>query len=142
MNFKEFLQETEQNKDVESMLQKLPKRHQNLVKSYKFKYIPTNTLKNDKTHVGEIDEKGKTITVAAPWNYGREFTTLHEIAHMIWDYLLTDDEKENWKKIFKKEKHKQGAEESFCMAYANTYASHKDVEHTHDTWEKFIKGIK
>lgn len=145
MNFKAFLLETEEkNIDVKAMLKKLPLKHQSLLKGYKFKYLPSNTLKKSDDHVGVVDEDKKIITIAAPWNYGRQFTTLHEIGHLVWQYGMKEKEKNNWKKIAKKTKRKQrlGVEELFCMAYANHYADHKDVIHTHDTWDEFIKGIK
>jgi hypothetical protein len=138
MNFKRFIESKEQNQ-VEKTLDKLPKVHRELVKNYKIKFTPKITLKNDPKHIGSIDDK--EIIIAAPWNYGREFTTLHEIGHLIWGELLDKDIKTKWKKIVKKTKNKQNqnSEELFCMAYANYYSKNKITIHDHEEWNKFIK---
>ena len=143
MDFKEFFTEaTEYEKDVKATLKKLPKSHQALVAGYKFKFQPGNALRGDSGHVGILNPKNKTLTIAAPWNYPREFTFLHEIAHQLWELLNSDKQKE-WKAIVKrtKEKQKQSAEELFCMAYANTYANNQITIHDHPEWEKFIKAL-
>ena len=140
--------------DVKATLSKIPKSHFHLVKQYKFHIQDGNTLNNDKKHVGEIDEKNKKITVAAPWNYGREFTILHEVAHAVWKYKMTPDLKKEWEQLIKKtkkemmEKNKenkdsidQNPEELFSMAYANTYAKHKNETYAHDAWNNFIKAV-
>jgi len=143
MNFKEFLEraDTYENNAKET-LKKLPKRHRALVKSYKFKFISSPTL-SDGENVGFIDEKKKTITIAAPWNYGREFTFLHEIGHTVWKYLVDKDMRKAWTQIVKRTKNKQDQnnEELFCMAYANEYANHQDVIHNHPEWSRFIKAL-
>ena len=143
MNFKTFL-ESEYNKEVKETLQKVPKKHQALVKGYKYKFQPGNTLKNDGEHIGFVDEENKVITIAAPWNYGREYTFLHEMGHLVWKYFMDKGLKKKWQKVLKntkEEKQNQGDEELFCMAYANHFAKNKISIHSHDEWDKFIKSI-
>lgn len=143
MNFKKWLI-TENKNDIKKTLGKIPRKHYSLIKKYKIKLEPDNTLKNDKDHIGFIDEKNKKIKVAAPWHYGREFTLLHEIAHSVWKYLVSSKNKKKWKKIVKntKNKQKQNDEELFCMAYANYYAKNKIEIHNHEKWNEFIKLLK
>tara|TARA_Y100000034_G_C6887851_1_gene407873 strand:- start:599 stop:1030 length:432 start_codon:yes stop_codon:yes gene_type:complete len=142
MNFRNFLERSEEKMNVEKTLTNIPKAHRALVKDYKFKYTSNNTMKGDSEHIGEVDPDKKKITVAAPWNYGREFTTLHEIGHMVWATLPPAKQK-SWNKICKgtKGKQDQNHEELFCMAYANTYAKHKIEIHNHPEWDKFIKSL-
>lgn len=145
-SFKIFLEMEEEEKNVKKTISKLPKGHQKLLNGYKFKFTPGNTLKNDKEHIGYI-YKDK-IVVAAPWNYGREFTTLHEIAHLVYEYKMTKELKKEWESLF--EKHKkdlpkssaldQNSEEIFCMVYAATYAKHPPATYLHDYWQEFIKN--
>jgi hypothetical protein len=68
---------------------------------------------------------------------------LHEIAHRVWEHILTPEMKKEWEGIVKQtdKKQNQGAEELFCMAYANQYCKNKVVIHDHPEWEKFIKGL-
>lgn len=138
--FKIFL-ESEVENNVKKMISKLPKGHQKLLKGYKFTYTPNNTLKGDDEHIGYI-YKDK-IVVAAPWNYGREFTTLHEIGHLVYEYKMTSKLKKEWEEIVKKTKNKQkqNPEELFCMAYACFYAKHKIKVHDHPEWHDFIKKL-
>jgi hypothetical protein len=144
MDFKEFmLSEDVCMSDVNKTLKKVPKKHRNLVRGFKYCFQPGNTLKGDNKHIGFIDEKKKTITIASPWNYGRGYTLLHELGHAVWKHILDNKKKKEWKRIVKntKKKQRQGAEELFCMAYANTYAERKIQIHSHDSWDKFIKSI-
>jgi hypothetical protein len=150
MNFKLFLMEAGTfDTDLKESLKKLPKKHQNLVKGYKFKSHPENTIKGDKGACGLIDEKKKEITVAAPWNYGREYTFLHEIGHLVWKYLMSEDKREQWGKLAEKIKSKnkknsslnQIDEELFCMGYAAAYCNQPVVAFDHDSWIDFIKKI-
>jgi len=85
----------------------------------------------------------RTVTIAAPWNYGREFTFLHELAHKVWENLVDEKMRNEWVALVKRTKHKmqQNAEELFCMAYANHYAKNKIEIHNHPEWEKFIKKL-
>lgn len=149
MNFKIFLENLENySADVKQSIKGLPKNHAALIKGYKIKFEPNNTLKNDSGHIGFIDEEKKTIVIAAPWNYGRNFTLLHEIAHAVWKYKVNEEKKKEWKKLFLKEKKKmkhkslnQNAEEIFAMAYANFYSKHKLLTYNNEKWNDFIKSI-
>lgn len=152
--FRSFLQESEEKENVKKMISKLPKKHQKLLHGYKFKYTSGNTLSGDDGHIGVI-YKDK-ITVASPWNYGREFTTLHEIAHLVYEYLMDKKLKKEWEALFAKYKTKQmktlkgheiktdalnqNAEEIFCMAYAAAYAKHPPVVYHVPQWIDFIKN--
>jgi hypothetical protein len=140
LNFKIYLKENEQ--DIKSTLNNIPKNHVKLLKNFKIKYTCNNTLDFDKKHVGII--KNKKITVCAPWNYSRQFTTLHEIAHLVWCKILDKKNKEEWKKIIKQTGNKtkeKDPEELFCMAYANYYSSHKLTTYRDKEWEKFIQSV-
>jgi hypothetical protein len=142
MNFKDFLTESYIS-DVKKTLGKIPKKHASLLRGYKFKFEGGNELKGDKDHIGFIDEEKKLVTIAAPYNYGREFTLLHEIGHAVWKYFVSKELRKQWMSIVEKTKHKQsqGAEELFAMAYANTYAKNKIEIHNHPEWESFIRNI-
>ncbi len=144
--FKHFLLvelSKEQEKDIESSLAKLPKKHRELIKGYKFKFQPGNTLKGDGEHVGIINPVTKTVTIAAPWNYPREFTFLHELGHKVWEFFVNEKMRKEWDCIVKRTKHKQkqNAEELFCMAYANHYAKNQIEIHNHPEWDKFVKKL-
>ena len=129
--------------DVRKTLRKVPKKHSALIKGYKFIFQPDNSLKNDSDHIGYIDEEKKTITLAAPYNYGREFTLLHELGHCVWKYIVSEKHRKKWMEIVEKTKNKQnqGAEELFSMGYASTYAKNKISIHDHPEWEKFIRDL-
>jgi hypothetical protein len=150
MNFKSFLESEEKN-NVEKLLQRLPKSHRRLLDGYKFTYTPNNTLNGDKDHIGYI-HKDK-IVVAAPWNYSRSFTTLHEIAHLVWEYLMDKKARSEWSTLIKSTKQKQidkfekeaqkdalrqGDEEVFCMSYAATYSNHPPIIWINKDWQDFI----
>lgn len=149
--FKLFVEtQTEEEKNVQALIKKLPKGHQKLLKGYKFKYQGGNTLKGDDGHIGVIFKD--KITVAAPWNYGREFTTLHECAHLIFEKLMTTQLKKSWSSLVKKtiseqiknnpktkSALKQNDEELFCMAYATTYTKHAPKTYFNTEWQEFIK---
>lgn len=138
--FKLFL-ESEEEKNVKSTLLKLPKKHQNLINGYKIKFTPGNTLKGDSQHIGYI-HKDKVV-VAAPWKYGREFTFLHEIAHLVYEKLFTPELKKEWEKVAKKnpQQNQDNAEENFAMAYAGYYmGEHSPKLHSHPEWDSFIKN--
>jgi hypothetical protein len=147
MRFKSFIEQHltsgEEVNDIKTLLNKLPKLHGQLVKGFTWKFQPGNTLHGDDEHIGYMDDKSKEIAVAAPWNYGREFTILHEIAHRVWEDIVPDDMKHEWGEIVKntKEKQPQSEEELFCMAYANHYAKNKISIHDHPEWDDFIKRL-
>ena len=148
-SFKEFiLSEISYQKnggDIKKTLAKLPKSHQILTKSYKIDFHGDNNLKGDEENVGSLDMHTKKIVVASPWNYGREWTILHEIAHLVYEKYIQGNKKleKQWAQIVKgtKDKANQNAEELFCHAYANAYAKNKIEIHNHPEWDAFIKGV-
>ena len=135
---------TEEEKNIQTTLSRVPQDHADLIKGYKYRWQAGNTLKGDEGHIGIINPNNKTITIAAPWNYGREYTLLHELAHKVWEYFVPRKMKLFWKKIVNQTKHKmqQNAEELFCMAYANHFAKNKILIHTHKDWDAFIEKVK
>ncbi len=150
-NFKIFLEKTEEEKNVNQLISRLPKNHKKLLNKYKFIYTCGNTLNGDKQHVGYI-HKNK-IVVAAPWNYSREFTTLHEIAHLFFEKLMTSKLKKEWSILIKKTMPEQiknnlktksslnqNDEEIFCMVYAATYAKYAPQTYINKEWQEFIKN--
>lgn len=144
MEFRTFLAESE-NSDFQQTLKRLPKSHQKLVKGYSLHFQSGNGLKNDTQHIGVVDPNKKTITIAAPWRYGREMSVLHEVGHLVWQ-TLSHSQKEQWKRIVKKTKiekeFRQKEEELFCMGYGATYSTHPPTTYHHDEWIKFIKKLK
>lgn len=132
----------EETRDMSRLISKLPRSHAALVKDYRFKFEPGNTLHGDDDHIGYMDKGDQEIAVAAPWNYGREFTLLHEIAHLVWE-RLDDQTKQKWAQIADrtKDKQHQNPEELFAMAYANYYAKNKVVIHDHPEWKRFIANL-
>jgi len=143
MDFKEFLIESEQS-DIKDTLKKIPAIHAKLVKNYDISLEDGNTLKKSSQHVGEIDEKKKKITVVGGWHYGKEIILLHEIAHCVWQYLMSKEQKKNWSKLIKDNniKNKQeNEEELFCMTYAATYAKHPPKTYHNEILIKFIKTV-
>lgn len=151
MRFREFIQQQmmsgdsmdEEKRDIHKTLSKLPPSHAALVKDYQWKFHAGNTLNGDDQHVGYVDDGSHEIAVAGPWNYGREFTILHEVGHKVWDHFVTPQMKQEWHHIVANTKNRQDQEpeELFCMAYANHYVKNKIVIHTHKAWEQFIARI-
>lgn len=146
MSFKQYLADAEKSyqTEINQTLKAIPERHKSLIKGFKFEFQGGNTLKGDNEHIGLIDTKHKKIIIAAPWNYPRSFTLLHEIGHLIYAQL-SDKEKEAWSKIVKKTKMKkadrQPDEELFSMGYAGTYAKNKITKFDHPEWQNFIKQL-
>lgn len=148
MNFKTYLEqkEIEEEKNVKKMLSSLPKKHKKLLNGYKFTFTPGNVLNGDNQHIGYIHNN--KIVVAAPWNYSRGFTTLHEIAHLVWDHLMTPELKKEWTNLLKKAKKEmkksdslnQNDEEIFCMAYATAYTKHPPITYMNEKLQDFIKN--
>jgi len=140
--FKHFVNEDE---DVAKTLAKLPAHHRELVKGYKFLFEPGNTLKGDDGHVGIIVNKpNKIVRVAAPWRYSREFTTLHEIAHLVYEMYIRPNPAivKEWENIVKNTKNKkedESAEELWCHSYAASFCAHPPTIHYHLEWVAFIK---
>lgn len=139
-SFKLFFEKSEEEKNVQQLIKKLPAIHQKLLSGYKFRYQGGNTLKGDDGHIGVIFKD--KITVAAPWRYSREFCTLHEVAHLVYEKLMTPELKKAWSKVAKKNKkqNQDHDEENFCMAYAATYSEHPPLTHHHPDWIDFIKN--
>ena len=144
--FRQFYEVTkEQESNIKDTLKKLPPAHQVLVAPYKIKWHGDNTLSGDDGHIGIVNPQSNTMTIAAPWNYGREYTFLHEIAHKVWEKFVAPNPQlvKLWSQVVKQNKNrmKQNDEELFCMAYSNHYAKNKIVVHTHPAWEKFIANL-
>ena len=145
MTFKLFITEGEKNmKDASATLSSIPKKHAALVKGYKFCFQPDNTLKGDDKHVGIIDDEKKTITIAAPWNYSREWVLLHELAHILWKNLA-EEKKTEWIAICNatalSKDEKDVPEELFCHSYASVYCGNKSKRFDHPKWKNFIKKL-
>lgn len=144
LSFKTFLKNEgeEEDQDILKTLSKIPPSHAALVKGYTFKFQGGNTLDDDDDHIGYVQEDPKEIVVAAPWNYGREFTMLHEVGHRVYE-RLNDGLKNRWAMIVDhtKNRQKQSPEELFCMAYANHYCKNKVVIHDHPAWHHFIERL-
>ena len=145
MNFKLFYESITpiEKDDLKETLGKIPKEHRNIIKGYSFFCKSGNTLK-DGEHVGYNDLMNKRIVIATPWNYSREFTLLHEIAHLVWDRFVKPNDKKvkKWNKLVSstKDKVKQNNEELFCHTYANYYVKNKVNNHHHEAWYDFIKN--
>lgn len=151
INFKLYL-ESEEIEDIKKTIAKLPKKHQELLRGYKYDFQSGHTLKNDKESIGMI-YKDK-ITLASPWFYSREYLFLHETAHLVFEKLMTSKLKKEWSELIaktkKEQKNKQhprsknaveqNDEELFAMAYAATYAKHPVKTFLHPEWQQFIKN--
>jgi len=155
LNFKKFLQDNmeEEKEDIQKTLSKLPKAHSDLVRGYKWKFHAGNTLNGDDKHVGYMDKYSKEIAIAAPWNFSREFTILHEIAHLVYE-RLSKEIKNQWSSVVKKNFEKQTQEnpeakdslkqipeEIFCHCYANFYSKHKNATYNNPEWMGFIRTL-
>jgi hypothetical protein len=144
-SFKLFFEASEEEKNVKDTLNKLPKSHAALIKNYKFKWQKGNCLDGDNNHVGVINPKAKTITIAASYNFGREHIILHELAHKVWETFIINDSKllKKWNKIVKttKNRPKQNKEELFCHAYSIYYCNNKVEKFNYPEWMQFIKNL-
>lgn len=139
---------SEEKKDIAATLQKIPPSHAALVQGFKWKFHGGNTLNGDDQHVGYMDDGDKEIAIAAPYNYPREFTILHEIAHRVWEKIprelqakwnqlamhMTDRQKQD-------PSLRQSPEELFCMSYAQVYGTTKLVKFDNPLWTQFIKQL-
>lgn len=148
MTFKEFLQDdeaSEEQEDIAKLLAKIPPKHAALVRNFHWRFTAGNTIDNDQQHVGYMDDNDKEIAIAAPWNYGREFTVLHEIGHKVWENFVQPYPQliRLWTQIVGKTKNRQDQppEELFSMAYANHFVKNKIVIHTHPEWEAFVSKV-
>ena len=141
--FKGFVKEDE---DVAKTLRKIPPHHQALVRGYKFVFEPGNTLHGDKGHVGMIVSRPrKLVRIAGPWRYSREFTVLHEIAHLVYEmYVRGTPVEKKWADVALNtpgRKMDEPAEELFCHAYAAMFADHPPGIHRHQEWIRFLKNV-
>ena len=149
LNFKNFIlseaSSIDASIDTKKTIKKLPKEHQLLLKGYKISFESGCSLKNDKNHIGYNDLNKRKIVVSGPWHYGREFTLLHEIGHLIWFHYMKNDKAKQatWKALVKATPNKvdQQAEEVFCHTYANLYSKHKMISHNQKKNKKFVKSI-
>lgn len=145
--FKIFLENEEKSVLIKT-LAGVPKKHRELIHNYEIKYQNGTTL--DKKNVGF--KCGKKIEVSSPWHYSKEFVTLHELGHVVWE-KMNSKIKEKWKKLLKdtikdqkeqsnsKSSLNQSPEEIFCMAYASTYSKHPSNSFYNKKWVEFIKSI-
>lgn len=135
----------EEKRDIAALLKKIPPQHAALVQGYHWKFHAGNTLNGDEEHVGYMDEKDREIAIAGPWNYGREFTILHEVAHKVWERYVQPNPRlvRQWEMIVAKTKNKQNqnAEELFCMGYANHYVKNRVTIHDHPQWHAFVELV-
>lgn len=158
MRFKQFIESDsgmgEEKEDVIKTLQKLPISHRTNVKGFSWKFQGGNTLSGDDNHVGYMDSQSKEIAVAAPWNFAREFTILHEIAHTVWE-KLPNQLKQQWVILVRnnlenqmrqnpqaKDSLNQEPEEIFCHCYATFYSKHKISTYNNPEWMSFIQNLK
>lgn len=159
MRFKDFFKEdknAEGMEDIQKTISKLPQSHAALVSGFQMKFHPGNTLNGDKNHVGYVDDNSKEIAVAAPWNFSREFTILHEIAHKVWEKFVAPNQRlaQLWTQLVQKNSSDQmqrnpqakdsldqEPEEIFCHSYANFYSKHKNATYNNPEWMHFIKNI-
>lgn len=147
MSFKQFLIKSEDSykEEISKTLKKLPSSHSALIKGFKFEFQGGNTLKFDNGHVGSIDVKNKKIIIAAPWSYGREWTLLHELGHLIYANFLNPNLIKEWKKIAKstkmKKEDRQDPQELFCHAYSSFYAKNSVVKFNFPEWDQFIRNV-
>lgn len=149
--FKNFL-ENKTDEEALASIKKLPKSHQKLVKDYKFKFENGCNLKGYPDSIGLIhignDDK-KLVRISAPWRHSREFAVLHEIGHLVWQHVLDNKSKSEWKDLIKnhrKKLHKDAAkekneEELFCHHYAQHYCQNKVIRYNHDKLDDFIEKL-
>jgi hypothetical protein len=144
--FGEYLEAAEEEKDIRDLLSRLPPSHAALVQGYAWRFQPGNVLAGDSQHIGQVSDQDRQITLAAPWNYGREFAALHEVGHKVWERLVPPRLKKVWLDVVKKTEGRlppdirsQDPEELFCHSYAQFYAKNKIEKYNHPEWMAFIK---
>ena len=145
IGFKRFLEQQEEEKDIQNTLKKIPQSHAALVKGFSWKFHAGNTLDGDDQHVGYMDDRSKEIAVAGPWNYGREFTILHEIAHTVWE-KMPPQVKQSWSQVVSQieksdEALNQNPEELFCHFYAAFYSKNPPAKFYQKVPFEFIKQL-
>ena len=120
-------------------------------KKYNIELKYNNGTTLDKKNVGL--KCGTKISIASPWHYSKEFVTLHELGHVVWEdskpkirnkwkKLLNRTIKDHKKNSKSKSSLNQSPEEIFCMAYASSYSKHPSSVFYNTKWIKFIKSIK
>ena len=145
IRFKRFLETQEEEKDIQNTLNKIPDSHAELVRGFTWKFHSGNTLDGDDQHVGYMDDEQQEIAVAGPWNYGREFTILHEIAHKVWE-KLPKQLHQQWVNVVNKiekndEALNQNPEELFCHFYAAYYSKNPPAKFYQKEPFQFIEGL-
>jgi hypothetical protein len=147
--FRQFY-EAKVDDETEKSLTNLPKKHRELVKDYRFRFENGVNLKGYPDSIGLIhlgNPDKKIIQIAAPWRHSREFATLHEVAHKVYEKLMTDKLRKKWSNLVKKtELHKDAAkekndEELFAHHYAQYYCNNKVVRYDHPELLDFIKNL-
>lgn len=141
--FKHFMESNDS--DAKASLRKLPSSHRALVRGFPIKFVSTGTIPGDKNHIGKVQDKpSKSITVAAPWFYPREFALLHEIGHLVYaKWVKGTPLEKKWNKIAgsTKGRVKDNFEELFCHAYASFYSHNQITKHDHKNWDSFIRAL-
>jgi hypothetical protein len=140
-----FLEQTkEQEENIKKTLAKLPKTHQKLMDGFKIVWQCDNVLKGDKGHVGLVDTEKKTITLAAPFRWSSEHVLLHEIAHLIWNILVSKELKAKWAALMKKIKRpldEKNDEELFCHAFASHFCFNPTEKFSDDRLMNMVQEI-
>ena len=141
--FRIYLEGREEDVNLQDTLRRLPAAHRAMALRYRYRLQPGNTLRGDDDNVGELDPRNKVVTVAGPWRYGREFTVLHEIGHLVWE-RLRPEQKKHWQALAAPHLKKLGqnsAEEAFAMLYAQAYAANKLVRYDVRDLVAFVKRL-
>src|SRR5689334_22363781 len=99
LTFLQFLESHES--DAKQSLSLLPEKHRKLAKGFRLKFHHAGTLPGDGEHIGKVqDSPDKSITVASPWYYPREFALLHEVGHLVWaKYVKGTSLEKKWQTI-------------------------------------------
>jgi mRNA-degrading endonuclease RelE of RelBE toxin-antitoxin system len=146
--------ESKVHDEAQTTLEKLPKGHRDLIKDYKFDFQTGVNLKGYPDSIGII-HLGKNdkqmIKVASPWRYPTEFALLHEIAHKIYEKLVSEKLRKEWSAIVKKVRPDikkidkavggQDDEEIFAHSYAQFYTYNKMSKFDHGELQDFISKL-
>ncbi len=140
-NFRLFLESNES--DAHASIRKLPAKYRKLVRGYTIKFQNTGTLKGDDGHIGRVqDSPTKSITIAAPWFYSRNFVLLHEIGHLVWSkYVKGTPIEKKWITIAKNTKTNESIEELFAHGFAAQYVKYPPTIFYHKTWRNFFDKL-
>lgn len=142
MDFKQFFEAkvTEEDKNIRETLRRLPASHRKLLRGFHYEFETGNTLDHDDNHVGQLDNKKKVITVAAPWVWSREWTFLHEVGHKVYVEILNNKQRKEWEQLSRKHK-RESSEEAFCMVYSQFYAKNKLTKFDHSDQLAFVRKL-